>query len=136
DPLFAAIATKIVEHAGLSHKVKILMGTVEAKADRISDYLLGVQNTTSGLPSKQVDFILCDHSKSMFVPDLKLLESFGVVGPGTMVVGDTTVYPGDQAADVSDLLTYFATNPNYRVQSHQGTQQTFGITVSEWVHLP
>mmetsp|Transcript_33896 Transcript_33896/g.101034 ORF Transcript_33896/g.101034 Transcript_33896/m.101034 type:complete len:307 (+) Transcript_33896:2-922(+) len=136
DPLFAAIATKIVEHAGLASKVKILMGTVESKADRISNCLLSAPAANGSNPNP-ADFVLCDHSKELFVPDLNVLEKHGVVGPGTVVMGDTTVYPGEATSEGgSNLLSYFAAHPKYRVQQHVGTEQLHGITVSEWVHLP
>jgi len=133
DPLFAAIATKIVEYAGASHKVKVLMGEVDAKADKIAA-LLSVE--TEG----KADFVLCDHSKDKFVPDLQLLEKAGVVGPGSAVMGDTTVYPGEMTAGGSQdtLLSFFVKNPQYTITKHIGTQVSGkgGITVSEWVHLP
>jgi len=127
DPLFAAIATKIIEYAGLADRVKVLMGTVECKSRRISECL----------GKATADFVLCDHSKALFVPDLRVLEDRGVVGPGTVVMGDTTVYPGEADGDgAGNLLEYFAAHPKYRVQRHVGTEQFSGITVSEWVHLP
>lgn len=126
DPLFAAIATKIIEYAGLAHKVKVLMGTVKCQSDRIGD----------SLGKATADFVLCDHSKALFVPDLKILEDRGVVGPGTIVMGDTTLYPGEAEGEAGNLLEYFAAHPKYRVQRHVGTEQFGGITVSEWVHLP
>jgi len=137
DPLFAAIATKIVEHAGLASKVKILMGTVESRAGRISE-CLSCGPAADGTMQKPADFVLCDHSKELFVPDLNLLEGKGVVGPGTVVMGDTTVYPGEAQSEDSakNLLSYFAAHPKYRVQQHVNTEQLHGITVSEWVHLP
>jgi len=129
DPLFGAIATKIVEYAGLSDKVKILTGTVETKLQRINDCL--VQE-----PGDKVDFVLCDHSKERFVPDLELLEGAGLAGPGTVVMGDTTVYPGEaEAAGGSSLLTYFAGSEKFQVKQHVGTEQQSGITVCEWQHL-
>lgn len=133
DPLFAAIATKIVEHAGYADKVKVLMGPVEQRADRIK----GIFMDSSKTKSAKTDFLLCDHSKDLFVPDLKLLEEKGIAGPGTVVMGDTTVYPGE-ASQVGgqELLSYFATNPKYRVQQHMMTEGQSGITVSEWIHLP
>merc|ERR1719210_2270915 len=63
DPLFGAIATKIIEHAGQSGKVKVLTGTVETKLQSIVERVS---------PSGKADFVLCDHSKERFVPDLKL----------------------------------------------------------------
>lgn len=138
DPLFAAIATKVVEHAGLAPKVKVLMGTVQSQVERIPGHFSMVPEDDRCLSGVcHVDFVLCDHSKELFVPDLKLLEAQGLVGPGTVVMGDTTVYPGDDSREgAQELLPYFATNPRYRVQQHIGTERHHGITVSEWVHLP
>jgi len=53
DPLFAAIATKIIEFAGLATKVKVLMGTVESQSARIA----------RKFGKETADFVLCDHSK-------------------------------------------------------------------------
>mmetsp|Transcript_75707 Transcript_75707/g.234300 ORF Transcript_75707/g.234300 Transcript_75707/m.234300 type:complete len:110 (-) Transcript_75707:31-360(-) len=109
------------------------MGTVESKASRISECL---ECGADGSDCKPADFVLCDHSKELFVPDLHLLEKSGVVGPGTVVMGDTTVYPGEAAQEGANLLSYFAAHPKYRVQQHVGTERLGGVTVSEWVHLP
>merc|ERR1712224_1065108 len=56
DELFAAIATKIIEFAGLGDKVKIWMGTVHSEIAQISERL----------EKEPADFILCDHSKDRF----------------------------------------------------------------------
>jgi len=132
DPLFGAIATKIVEYAGYSSKVKILTGTVATKLHRIEELI-------SPDPSTQIkyDFVLCDHSKEQFVPDLKILEKANLVGPGTVVMGDTTVYPGETSSEAGkDLLTYFVSSNKFAVKHHVSTEATSGITVSEWCHLP
>lgn len=86
DELFAAIATKIIEFAGLDHKVKIWIGTVHSE----------LMNITEKLEKQPADFVLCDHSKERFVPDLKLLEECGAVDRKTAVVGDVEVYAGDE----------------------------------------
>merc|ERR1719428_294276 len=85
DELFAAIATKIIEFAGLESKVKIWMGTVHSE----------LPNITARLDMEPADFVLVDHSKERYVPDLKLLEESGVVNSETTVIGDVEVYPGD-----------------------------------------
>merc|ERR1740138_1388184 len=104
------------------------MGTVESKAERISECL-----ASDGSAKGPVEFCLCDHSKELFVPDLRLLETAGVVGPGTIVMGDTTVYPGEVTpGGGQSLLSYFAAHPKYKVQEHVGTHAKAGITVSEW----
>jgi len=86
DELFAAIATKVIEFAGLEDKVKIWMGTVHSE----------LTNITLRLGAEPADFILCDHSKERFIPDLKLLKDCGILGNETIVVGDVEVYPGDE----------------------------------------
>lgn len=133
DPLFSAISTKIIEYAGLRDKVKVLTGTLETKLRHVGEWL-----TRPGeAPGKvRLDFVLCDHSKERFVPDLELLEKAGLAGPGTVVVGDTTVYPGDDAAIGADLLSHFAGSQKFRVQQHVGTGgRTSGITVCEWQYM-
>lgn len=84
DELFAAIATKVIEFAGLEDRVKIWMGTVHSELTNITQRLDG-----------SADFILCDHSKERFIPDLKLMKDCGILGEETIVVGDLEVYPGE-----------------------------------------
>merc|ERR1719181_1786931 len=100
DELFAAIATKIIEFAGLDSKVKIWMGTAHSE----------LTNITSNLAGRPADFILVDHSKDRFVPDLRLLRKSGVVVDETLVIGDTEVYPGDESTHEiiqEDIKEYF-----------------------------
>jgi predicted O-methyltransferase YrrM len=100
DELFAAIATKIIEFAGLESKVKIWMGTVHSE----------LSNITSKLAGCPADFVLVDHSKERFVPDLRLLKKSGVVNDSTLVIGDVEVYPGDDTPHEviqEDIKEYF-----------------------------
>lgn len=100
DELFAAIATKIIEFAGLEKKVKIWMGTVHSE----------LMNITDRLEHQAADFVLVDHSKERYVPDLKLLEECGVVDRKTLVIGDVEVYPGDDTLPHvvrDDIKEYF-----------------------------
>lgn len=129
DPLFGAIASRIIEYAGLADKVKILTGTVETKTARIAKCL------TAG----RADFVLCDHSKDLFVPDLKKLEEAGIAGPGTVIMGDTTIYPGEkeESHGGKDFLSYMVANEKFLVQQHVGTEgkKASGITVVDWQHI-
>jgi catechol O-methyltransferase len=99
DALLASIATKIIEFAGLDHKVKIWVGTVHSE----------LPNIMSRLEHEPADFVLCDHSKDRYIPDLRLLEECGVVSKGTTVVGDLDVYPGDERLprEVQQEITAF-----------------------------
>lgn len=100
DNLFAAIATKIIEFAGLDSKVKIWMGDVHSE----------ISNITERLGGSAADFVLVDHSKERFVPDLKLLNECGIVNSDTTVVGDVEIYPGDEKLSTdmkADIQSYF-----------------------------
>ena len=84
--MFASIATKIVEFAGLETKVKIWMGNLEAE----------MANVEIELKHECADFVMCDHSVERYVEDLKLLEARGIVDPAwTFVIADLESYPGD-----------------------------------------
>jgi len=132
DPLFGAIATKIIEYAGLHNKVKVLTGTVETKLQRIQECFVTEGNTAA----ERLDFVLCDHSKERFVPDLELLEQVGLAGPGTVVMGDTTVYPGESTQEGGkDLLSHFAGSDKFRVKNHVGTERSSGITIGEMQYM-
>jgi hypothetical protein len=103
DELFAAIATKIIEFAGLDSKVKIWMGSVHSELASITESLQGAP----------ADFVLVDHSKERFVPDLRLLEECGIVTASTTVIGDVEIYPGDDDLPVdvqADIEEYFGNN--------------------------
>jgi len=135
DPLFAAIATKIIEYAGYGDRVRVIAGTVEDKLQRISR-CIGERDPVGDPITTKFDFVLCDHSKARFVPDLELLEQAGLAGPGTVVMGDTTLYPGeDNVQGAKDLLSHFASSDKYRVHQHVGTDRSSGITVCEWQHI-
>ena len=60
DPLFAAIATKIVEFAGLEKKVKVWMGAIDTE----------IANVEGKMESRRADFVLCDHSLERYIVDL------------------------------------------------------------------
>ena len=91
DPLFAAIATKIIEYAGLDKKVKIWMGAIEAEIANVETEMGWIR-----LENRRADFVLCDHSLERYIVDLNMLEARGIVDPSwTYVIADLEYYPGD-----------------------------------------
>lgn len=52
--------------------------------------------------------VFIDHAKLLYLPDLKLLEEYGVVQSGTVVIGDNMIYPGSP-----DYLEYFKKSEDY-----------------------
>jgi branched-chain amino acid aminotransferase len=108
NPLFAAIATKIVELAGAEKKVKIWIGTAQSE----------LKNLSSQLGGKPADFVLVDHDQDKFVSDLKLLQDQGVITNNTSVLGDTDVYPGDEPLDPNvqeEISVYFERSPAFMI---------------------
>ena len=49
--------------------------------------------------------IFVDHVKNLYLSDFKLLEGYGVVKSGTVVIGDNIITPGSP-----DYLQYFKTH--------------------------
>lgn len=80
---YARIATQLIDLAGLSDCVEVIVGkagnTLPVFEQRMLDYF---KKYTS------VDLVFIDHSKDMYVPDLRVLESLGLVAPGTVIFAD------------------------------------------------
>lgn len=86
---FAEISRKLIDLAGLSECVEIIVGPA---GQTLPDFEQRV-----GLTYKKytaVDLIFIDHWKDMYVPDLRVLESLGLVGPGTVLCADNIYNPG------------------------------------------
>jgi len=95
NPIFAAIATKIVEHAGLSDRVQVRVGAV-------ADVLPGL---AAELGPGSVDLVFVDHWKDRYLPDLLNLQRSGLLRVGSVVVGDNIYFPG-----APDYLRYVQTD--------------------------
>ena len=104
NPLNAAIATKIVEFAGLKDKVTIIVGTVATKAQTLKEKY-GV---------KKIDLLFLDHLKTAYKPDFIQLEKDGFIQSGSVAVADNCLFPG-----CPDYVEYVATNPNYISVRHE-----------------
>ena len=78
---YTSVAKKTHEHANLAHRIHIHVGTVSTQAGFLKDH-------------GPFDLIFIDHIKGLYLSDFKLLESFGVIKKGTVVVGDNIIYPG------------------------------------------
>jgi len=102
DPLFAAIATKVVEHAGLSDKVTVEIGTV-------AERLPAVQR--KGTLPGSLGAVLLDHEISSYLPDLQILEREKLVVDDTIILCDWSLYPGSDTSeqvpvDRNDFMLY------------------------------
>ena len=122
DPLHAAIATKVLEFAGLSSKVTVLVGTVETR--------LPTLQTKYGV--KEVDLLFIDHVKGLYLSDLNRVEAAGLLVKGAVVIADNVIVPG-----APDLLAYFKSEEGrlYHTVLHDTTLEyksdvKDGVTVS------
>lgn len=106
NPLFAAIATKIVEHAGLASKVTVVVGA--------SDVVLPTLKQRFGLST--IDLLFIDHVKSLYLRDIRHAEQLGLLRRGSIVVADNVIFPG-----APDYLRYIRANPRFVSHMHSST---------------
>ncbi|KAJ3143747.1 hypothetical protein HK101_003129 [Irineochytrium annulatum] len=99
---YAAIATKIIAHAGLADRVSILVGAFSETYPRLE----------SELGIKQVDMFFIDHAKERYLPDFRIIEQKRLCKSGGVVIADNVIYPG-----APDYLKYVAQAES--VASHQ-----------------
>ena len=100
----AAIARRIHEHAGVDHRIHIVVDST----DQAIPQLRKMFNIDS------FDFIFIDHGNNAYLRDLKLLEQDGFIQRGTVIVADNVIIPGAPA-----YLKYIRNSPNYTTQLHK-----------------
>lgn len=126
DPLYAAIATKVVEHAGLSDRVVVEIGSIQERLEALQK-----KYSLNG----SLDAVLLDHDVSCYLPDLQLLQTHGLVTTGTVVLCDWSLYPGsdaDQApTDGTAFMKYLAETGNGPTTRHTLRDKEV-FTVSSW----
>ena len=106
DPKSATIARSIHQFAGASDRITILDGYTEHVIPRLKQ-ITGVES---------FDFVFIDHYKSVYLRDLKLLEEYGLIRSGTVIVADNVIYPG-----APDYLEYIRNNPHYTSTFYEAT---------------
>ena len=84
DPLIASIAMNLIDLAGLSDIVKVVVGSA---ADSIKRLHAEKKLTT-------IDFLFLDHVEDLYVTDLKVCENLSLLQPRSMVVADNVLRPG------------------------------------------
>eukprot|EP00897_Mesotaenium_endlicherianum_P010313 jgi/Mesen1/930/ME000118S00111 len=92
NPRNAAIARQMTAHAGLSDKVTVVEGSIQNSIETLKSH--GV---------KQIDLLLLDHHKVLYLKDLLFLAEVKLLKKGSIVVADNVLYPG--APDYLDYVT-------------------------------
>jgi len=85
----AVIARRILEYAGVSDRVAVLVGTLGDGGLTIASL-----EAEHGFSAGSLDFVFIDHDKSAYVSDLELILSRGWLHPGSVVVADNVKFPG------------------------------------------
>ncbi|KAL9609790.1 MAG: hypothetical protein Q9167_005468 [Letrouitia subvulpina] len=85
NPKFGAVMMALVELAGLSDIVKVVVGTSAESIKRL--------HANGDL--EVIDMMFLDHYKPAYLVDLKLSEHLRLVRPGTVLVADNVIQPGN-----------------------------------------
>ena len=106
NPQSAQIAQTIHKHAGVENRIKIIVNSTEIVIPQLSRQF-------------RIDafyFIFIDHYGEFYLRDFKLLEQYGLIKSGTMIVADNVIYPG-----APDYLNYIRNNSNYTTETYEAT---------------
>ena len=85
NPEFAAVIMSLVDLAGLSDTVKVVVGSSADSIKRLH---------ASGTLTK-IDLMFLDHYKPAYTSDLKLCEHLKLVTPGAVLAADNVIKPGN-----------------------------------------
>jgi catechol O-methyltransferase len=99
SPLFASIAMNLIDLAGLSDIVKVVVGSADDSLKRLQ---------AEG-KLKSIDMLFLDHVEKLYDSDFRVAESLGLLKGGSTIIADNVVRPGA---------------PEYRkfVRSHPGLE--------------
>jgi len=111
----AAVARRVIDHAGLAATVDLRRGTLDSEIETLH---------------RPFDAVFFDHWKDRYLPDLKLLECTRLLRPGTVIVADNVGF-----FDVPDYLDYVRSCGRYRSRYERASveyQETLedGVEVS------
>lgn len=113
---FADVAQRFINLAGLQDKIEIIVGKANSSLESFQDQLFAKFHEY--LP---LDFIFIDHWKDLYVPDLRLLETLSMIGPGTVIVADNILKPG-----APEYAQYVQSSPEERRQHNYDVENING----------
>lgn len=85
NPEFAAVIASLVDLAGLSDIVKVIVGSSDASIKRL--------HSSGAL--QHIDLMFLDHYKPAYTTDLKLCEELKLITPGSVLAADNVIKPGN-----------------------------------------
>ena len=111
SPANAAIARRVLSHAGVAGRVTVVVGTLGDGGKTIQTL-----RNVHGLGPGSVDLVFIDHDKNAYVPDLRRILEQGWLRPGALVVADNVKFPG-----APEYRAYMAANEGkgWRTVEHE-----------------
>lgn len=92
SPANAAIARRILGHAGVGDRVTVIEGTLGDGGTSIE-----ALERDHGFADGSLDFVFLDHDKDAYLPDLERIVARGWLRPGAVAVADNVKSPGAPA---------------------------------------
>lgn len=96
---FATIARDMIDIAGLSDLITVVVGTAEETLKQLKK---------DGKLDK-IDLLFLDHAEELYVPDFKVCQALGLFKTGSIIIADNVVRPG--APDYRSLVR---SSPSYK----------------------
>jgi catechol O-methyltransferase len=130
NPANAAIARRVWQHAGVSDRITVIVGTLGDGGST-----LATLRDEHGFTKGGLDFVFLDHAKDQYLPDLTRIRNEDWLHPGSVVVADNVRFPG-----APDYLAYLRAEEGkaWHTSEHRtyAEYQTFVkdlVTVSEYL---
>lgn len=95
------ISSEIIKLSGLNHRIVQIFGKASDQIQKIYEE----EDTTV----EKIDFLFIDHWKYFYLPDLRIIETLGLISLGTVVFADNIIRPG-----APDYLEYVNAPPIYK----------------------
>jgi catechol O-methyltransferase len=111
---FASIAREVIELAGLSDIVTVVVGTAAESLKKLKD----------GKNLTELDLLFIDHEEELYVTDFKVCEELSLLKKGTVIVADNVVRPG--APEYRELVRSI---PNLKSEGVRGLIQPGDLEV-------
>jgi catechol O-methyltransferase len=89
NPSNAAIARRIIDHAGAADRVTIVVGSIGDGGQTVRTL-----EEQHGFKPGSLDFAFIDHTKDAYLPDLQRILDAGWLHAGSVVVADNVGFPG------------------------------------------
>jgi len=85
SPKFAGVIKALVDFAGLGDFVEVIVGSSSES----------IKSLYQSGRIKNIDMMFLDHYKPAYTTDLKLCETLGIIGKGTVLAADNVIAPGN-----------------------------------------